>query len=69
MTLAPGTERAIFNISQELPRLTAELEKLNQHLSVPSEAASSVIESLRSFRKELVDTFKPESKGEKLVQE
>jgi hypothetical protein len=67
--LGPGTERAIFNISQELPRLTEELAKLNKLLSAPSEAKKDIAETLKSFREDLLRTFRGESETEKLVQE
>lgn len=70
MTLSPGTERAIFNISQELPRLTQELEKLNKTLGAPAEVKSNLVESLKGFRDELLKTFREtKSAVEKSVQE
>jgi hypothetical protein len=58
MSLSPGVERALMNIAQELPRLTMEVEKLNKALAAPAEMKNSLIESLKAFRADLLNTIK-----------
>jgi hypothetical protein len=68
--LSPGAERAIIRIGEEMPRLVRELEKLNKTLAAPAEVKNSMVEALKSFRQNLVETFdEAKSKVEKSVQE
>ena len=52
MSISPGTERAIVNLSQNLPRVEIELEKLNRNLE-----SLEGLASLSSIPDRILSTF------------